>query len=182
MNSTKIKILTSIWLLSFNLIKLFAQEEKFVNDFIVRLENSQKYLNLVAEMMPKEKYDYKVTPESLSFAENLMHIGYALDWHSQSLLGGREARTWQTDTIYKTHNKNKKEMLVVINNTFEKAIVLLNDFDTAQLDDKLDYFGLDRSKRQIFMLLADHITHHRGQMLVHLRLNGLVPPRYVLYQ
>ncbi|WP_350288412.1 DinB family protein [uncultured Croceitalea sp.] len=182
MNSTKIKILTSILLLSFNLIKLFAQEEKFVNDFIVRLENSQKYLNLVAKMMPEEKYDYKVTPESLSFAENLMHIGYAIDWHSQSLLGGREARTWQTDTIYKAHNKNKKEMLVVINNTFEKAIMLLNDFDTTQLNDKLDYFGLDRSKRQIFMLLADHITHHRGQMLVHLRLNGLVPPRYVLYQ
>ena len=161
---------------------LHSQEDKFINDFVERLENSQKYLNLVAEMMPEEKYNYKATPESLSFAENLMHIGYALDWHSQSLLGGREARTWQTDTIYKTHNKNKKEMLVVINNTFEKAIALLKDFDTGQLDDTLDYFGLDRSKRQIFMLLADHITHHRGQMLVHLRLNGLVPPRYVLYQ
>ena len=182
MIKTKIIIVTSITLLILNIPSLFAQEEKFVNDFVERLENSQKYLNLVAEMMPEEKYDYKVTPESLSFAENLMHIGYALDWHSQSLLGGREARTWHTDTIYKTHNKNKKEMLVVINNTFEKAITLLKDFDTAQLDDKLDYFGLDRSKRQIFMLLADHITHHRGQMLIHLRFNGLVPPRYVLYQ
>lgn len=182
MNNTKIELLTSILLVSINITALFAQEEKFVNDFVERLESSQKYLNLVAEMMPEEKYDYKVTPESLSFAENLMHIGYALDWHCQSLLGGREARTWQTDTVYKAHNKNKKEMLVVINSTFEKAITLLKDFDTAQLDDKLDYFGLDRSKRQIFMLLADHITHHRGQMLVHLRLNGLVPPRYVLYQ
>ena len=182
MIKTKITIVTSITLLILNIPSLFSQEEKFVNDFIERLENSQKYLNLVAEVMPVEKYNYKATPESLSFAENLMHIGYALDWHSQSLLGGREARTWQTDTIYKTHNKNKKAMLVVINNTFEKAITLLKDFDTNQLDDTLDYFGLDRSKRQIFMLLADHITHHRGQMLVHLRLNGLVPPRYVLYQ
>ncbi|MFD2585481.1 DinB family protein [Croceitalea marina] len=182
MIKTKIIIVASITLLVLNIYSLFAQEEKFVDDFIERLENSQKYLNLVAEMMPEEKYNYKVTPESLSFAENLMHIGYALDWHSQSLLGGLEARTWQTDTIYKTHNKNKKEMLVVINNTFEKAIALLKAFDTKRLDDKLDYFGLDRSKRQIFMLLADHITHHRGQMLVHLRLNGLVPPRYVLYQ
>lgn len=175
-------ILTTFIVINLVYTTLLAQEEKFVNDFIERLENSQKYLNLVAEMMPEEKFDYTATPDSLSFAENLMHIGYALDWHSQSLLGGREARTWQTDTIYKTHNKNKKEMLVVINNTFEKAITLLKGFDTTQLDDKLDYFGLDRSKRQIFMLLADHITHHRGQMLVYLRLNGLAPPRYVLYQ
>ena len=181
-NRAKILLLTGITLLIFNIPSLFAQEEKFVNDFVERLENSQKYLNLVAEMLPEEQYDYKATPESLSFSENLMHIGYALDWHSQSLLGGREARTWQTDTIYKTHNKNKEQMIATVNKTFEEAIKLLKDFDTTKLDDTLDYFGLDRTKRQIFMLLADHITHHRGQMLVHLRLNGLVPPRYVLYQ
>jgi uncharacterized damage-inducible protein DinB len=73
-------------------------------------------------------------------------------------------------------------MIATVNKTFEEAIKLLKDFDTTKLNDKLDYFGLDRSKRQLFMLLADHITHHRGQMLVYLRLNGLVPPRYVLYQ
>lgn len=159
-----------------------AQDSKFISDYIERLENSQKYLILVAEMMPEDKYNYKVTPESLSFAENLMHIGYALDWHSQSLLGGREARTWQTDTIYKTHNKNKEQMLATINKTFEAAINLMQEFDTSKLNDELDYFGLNRNKRQIFLLLADHITHHRGQMLVALRLNGLVPPRYVLFQ
>jgi uncharacterized damage-inducible protein DinB len=31
-------------------------------------------------------------------------------------------------------------------------------------------------------MIADHITHHRGQMLVYMRLNGLKPPRYVLFQ
>nr|WP_262481137.1 DinB family protein [Algibacter pectinivorans] len=46
----------------------------------------------------------------------------------------------------------------------------------------MDYFGADRTKRQILLLLADHITHHRGQMLVYMRLKGIKPPRYVLYQ
>ncbi|MGB3606232.1 MAG: hypothetical protein WA775_08365 [Psychroserpens sp.] len=32
------------------------------------------------------------------------------------------------------------------------------------------------------MSLAHHITHHRGQMLVFLKLKGLVPPRHVLFQ
>ncbi len=105
---------------------------------------------LVAETMPEDKYGFKATPESMTFAENLMHIGWAMDWHSESLMGGRDARDWNTDT--------------------------------SQLDDELDYFGLKRTKRQVLLLLADHITHHRGQMLVYMRLNGLKPPRYVLFQ
>ncbi|WP_047548905.1 DinB family protein [Psychroserpens sp. Hel_I_66] len=161
---------------------IMAQEDPFIKDFLERFENSRKYLILVAETMPEDKYNFKASQESLTFAENLLHIGYAVDWHSQSLLGGREARDWKTDTVFKTDKKSKKEMIVTINDTFESAIQLLKEFDPKQLGDELDYFGLNRTKRQIFLLLADHITHHRGQMLVYMRLNGLVPPRYVLFQ
>ena len=65
-------------------------------------------------MIPEETYDFKATSESLSFAENLLHIGFALDWHSQSLLGGRESREWKTDTIYKVSGRTKKEMIAII--------------------------------------------------------------------
>ena len=111
-----------------------------------------------------------------------MHITWAMDWHSQSLLGGREARDWNTDTELKVGNKSKEEMIRTIDNTFDETIEFIKDFDVQQLDDRLDYFGSNRTKRQILLLLSDHITHHRGQMLVSMRLNGLIPPRYVLYQ
>ncbi|GHC59330.1 DinB family protein [Ulvibacter litoralis] len=178
----QILILTTLMLFSLVASPLLAQQDVFIEDYLERLENSKKYLILVAEMMPEEKYNFKATPESFTFAENLMHIGYAIDWHSESLLGGRESREWKTDTIYKVANKSKEEMIATIDKTFNEAIHLIKEFDTTQLDDELDYFGLNRSKRQIFLLLADHITHHRGQMLVYIRLNGLVPPRYVLFQ
>lgn len=174
-------LITTLLLLSAT-SPLFAQNDKFIEDYLERLENSRNYLIIVAEMMPEEQYSFKATPESLSFSENLMHIGFAIDWHSQSLLGGREARDWKTDTIFKADKKSKKEMIAIIDKTFDETIKLIKEFDTTQLNDELDYFGLNRSKRQIFSLLADHITHHRGQMLVSLRLNGLVPPRYVLFQ
>ena len=174
--------LIAIMIISSAAAPLFAQKDIFINDFVERLENSRKYLILVAETMPEEKYKFRASPESLTFAENLMHIGFALDWHSQSLLGGREARDWNTDTLFKVSNKSKEEMITTIHKTFEETIAFIINFDTTQLNDELDYFGLTRTKRQIFLLLADHITHHRGQMLVYMRLNNLVPPRYVLYQ
>ncbi|MEH6745297.1 MAG: DinB family protein [Maribacter arcticus] len=175
-------ILAMLLFFSATTTPLLAQQDNFIEDAIERLENSRTYLLLVAEMMPEEKYDYKATEESLSFSENLMHIGFALDWHSQSLIGDRAARVYQTDTVFKPANKTKAEMMARIDQTFTEAITVLKDFEPAQLNDELDYFGLNRSKRQIVMLLADHITHHRAQMLVSMRLNGLVPPRYVLYQ
>ena len=177
----KILILTSILMFSFA-TPLFAQENDFIKEYLERLETSRKYLILVAETMPKDKYDFKATPESMTFAENLMHIGWAMDWHSQSLMGGREARDWNTDTELKVDKKSKKEMIATIEKTFDKTTEFISNFDINKLGERLDYFGADRTKRQILLLLADHITHHRGQMLVYMRLNGLVPPRYVLYQ
>ncbi|WP_341216029.1 DinB family protein [uncultured Wocania sp.] len=178
----QVHILLTIMLFSSVTLPVFAQQNNFIKDYLERLVNSHKYLILVAETMPENKYNFKASSESLSFAENLMHIGYAVDWHSQSLLGGRESRDWKTDTIFKVANKSKEEMISIIDKTFDETITLIKEFDTTQLDDELDYFGLNRTKRQIFLLLADHITHHRGQMLVYMRLNGLVPPRYVLFQ
>ncbi|MEP0263656.1 DinB family protein [Dokdonia sp.] len=175
-------ILTAFILFSSVKSPLFAQQHSFIEDYLERLENSRKYLILIAERMPEEKYSFRATSESMTFAENFMHIGYAIDWHSQSLLGGRESRDWKTDTIFKVANKSKEEMIATIDKTFNEVIELIKQFDTTQFDDELDYFGLNRTKRQIFLLLADHVTHHRGQMLVYMRLNGLVPPRYVLFQ
>ena len=163
-------------------LQLCAQESDFIEDYLERLENSRKYLVLVAETMPEDKYGFKATPESLSFEENLMHIAWAMDWHSQSLMGGREARDWNTDTELKVDNKSKEEMIATINRTFDITIEFIQNFDIAKLEERLDYFGSDRTKRQVLMLLADHITHHRAQMLVYMRLNGIKPPRYVLYQ
>lgn len=105
-----------------------------------------------------------------------------MDWHSQSLLGGRAARDWQTDMELRVAKKSKAEMIATIDSTFDKTIQLITQFDVAKLNEELDYLGLNRTKRQILLLLADHITHHRGQMLVYMRLNEIVPPRYVLFQ
>ncbi|MEM1257278.1 MAG: DinB family protein [Bacteroidota bacterium] len=173
---------TLILIFSSVLSPLLAQQDAFIHDYLERLENSHKYLILVAKTMPEDNYSFKVTPEALTFAEHLMHIAWAMDWHSQSLLGGREARDWETDIELRVRSKSKEEMIAAVNKTFDASIRLIEEFDIAQLDTKLDYFGLTRTKRQVLLLLADHITHHRGQMLVYMRLSGYVPPRYVLFQ
>jgi uncharacterized damage-inducible protein DinB len=161
---------------------VIVQQSDFIKDYLERLENSKQYLLLLDEEMPEDKYDFKSTPESMSFEEHLMHIGWAMDWHSQTLLGGRKPRDWETDTELKVDLKSKSEMILTIDKTFELTTKLITEFDTLKLNDRINYLGLERTKRQILLLLSDHITHHRGQMIVYLRLNGISPPRYVLHQ
>jgi uncharacterized damage-inducible protein DinB len=163
-------------------VSLYGQDATFVKEYLERMENSKAYLILVAEAVPEEQYSFRATPESMNFAEHLMHIVWAMDWHSQSLMGGREARNWETDTELKVADKSREEMIQTVARTFDITMAFIADFDTAKLDERLDYFGLDRTKRQVLLLLADHITHHRAQMLVQMRLMGIQPPRYVLYQ
>ena len=98
----------------FTSTSLFAQEDPFTSDFLERFQNSKSYLVEVAEKMPEEKYHYKATPESLSFAENLMHIGFALNWHSKTLLAGIETPSWQEDTRYKVGTRSKAEMIEIV--------------------------------------------------------------------
>lgn len=129
-------ILTSTLLLSVIASLLLAQENAFIKEYLERLETSKKYLILVAETMPEDHYEFKATTESMSFAENLMHIAWAMDWHSQSLMGGREARNWNTDTELKIDEKSKKEMIATIDKVF----------DINKLEERLDYFGANRTK------------------------------------
>ena len=175
-------ILIAVFILSACIQPVRAQENVFIKEYIERLEQSKAYLILVAETMPEAHYKFKATAESMSFEEHLMHIAWAMDWHSQSLIGGRKARDWNTDTILKVDNKSKKEMIATIAETFDTTINFIANLDLDIPDERLDYFGANRTKRQILLLLTDHITHHRAQMLVYIRLNGLQPPRYVLYQ
>jgi len=178
----RLLILTLTIIFSSCTSQINTEQNNFIKDYLERLENSKKHLILVAEQIPEDKHEFKASPESMSFAKNLMHIAWAMDWHSQTLLDGREARDWNTDIELKVANKSKKEMIATITKTFHETIKLLTEFDTNKFNDRLDYLGLNRTKRQIPLLLAEHITHHRGQMLDYLRLNGMKPLRYVLYQ
>ncbi|WP_124980169.1 DinB family protein [Nonlabens xiamenensis] len=162
--------------------QVLGQDQVYVDQYLERLEQSKKYLITVAELMPEEEYHYQPTEASMTFAEHLMHITWAMDWHSQSLIGDRPARDWETDNLLKVANKSKKEMIATVIRTFDNTISFIKNFNPDRLDERLDYFGQNRSKRQILMLLSDHVTHHRAQMLVYLRLKGLQPPRYVLHQ
>jgi uncharacterized damage-inducible protein DinB len=157
-----------------------AQQDHFLKEYAERWETSRQYMIAVAEAMPEKEYTFRPTPEEMSFAEQLMHIAWVIDWHAFSKADGQEYKPKLEE--FKVQGRSKKEMIEMLNREFERAAKLLITFDPARLEETGTYAKFTRTRRQFFMLMADHVTHHRAQMLVYLRLKGIVPPKYIEFQ
>lgn len=142
---------------------------------IRKMQHSKEYTLNIARLMPEEKYTYCPTAAEMTFGEQLIHISSNLGWLSSAYLGGGEKPV----TAAMKKARGKDEIIQVVNNTYAYAIQVLEKFPMAQLKDTVSFFAGPMNKLQIINLLNDHQTHHRGQLLVYLRLNGIKPPDYV---
>lgn len=176
----KLKVIFILFLLHFSACLAAAQQDPFLKDFLERWENSKKYFLAVAEAMPEEKYQYKAYEGGMSFAEQLLHVALIIDWHAFSKFDGREsAIKWEE---FKTMGKTKQEMIRIAEIEFNRAKRLIASFDPDRIDEKGSYADFTRTRRQFLLLLADHVSHHRAQMIVYLRLQNIEPPNYINYQ
>ncbi|GGD26520.1 DinB family protein [Flavobacterium orientale] len=147
----------------------------FVASALKKLENSKAYLLQVADMMPADQYAFRPTEEEMRFGDQLLHISSNIGWLCSSYLSDG------TNPVSKSDEKltTKDSIRAVVVRTYDYAIGVLKQFPSDALGDKVSFFAGPLTKLQIINLLSDHQTHHRGQLLVYLRLSGLTPPRYV---
>ena len=125
--------------------------------------------------MPGHQYGFRPTKEEMSFGEQVLHICSNLGWLScSSLSTGNNPVTKEDSKL-----KSKDSIRQVVVRMYDYAIAVLAVFSAANLSDTVKFFAEPVSKLQIINLLSDHQTHHRGQLLVYLRLCGLTPPKYV---
>jgi uncharacterized damage-inducible protein DinB len=143
--------------------------------FLEKWENSKTYLVAIAEAMPSEKYDFKPTERQKSFQDQLLHINSNMEWLGSTYFGDPIAKK---DKI--NHSKSSKEETIqLLKDGFDEVSVLLKNIPVDALVEKVQFFAGEKTKLQILNLLQDHVTHHRGQLIVYLNLNNIEPPKYV---
>jgi uncharacterized damage-inducible protein DinB len=141
---------------------------------IEKLENAREYTLSVAELMPADAYDFRPTGDMMSFSGQLVHLSYNMGWLTSAFLSEGTNPVDRSDAGL----TDKRQVMAVVERSYDYALDVLRNFDVRQLDDTVSFFAGPKTKLQIFTLLNDHQTHHRGQLLVYLRLKGIVPPRY----
>ena len=164
------KILILLILFSLN---SFSQNET-IDTFLEKWQNSKTYLLDMAKAMPEENYTFKPTEREMSFAEQLLHIKGNMDWLSTSYFTSEKFDKKKDETVY-----SKDEIISMLEKSFDNVYEVIKNTKPKNLKDKVDFFAGPKTKLQILNLLQDHVTHHRGQLIVYLNLKGITPPKYV---
>lgn len=175
MRSTPFKLIIFLLFLNFQAINTSAQT---VDSLSVQLErkwvNAKVYTLKMADLMPEEFYDFKPSPEEMSFGEQLLHISNNIIALSSNYLSVK------SDLELKNiSSSDKTAIMKTVGNAFDIGRSAHQQVEAKHLDDMVKFFAGPLSKRQILLLLHDHQTHHVGQLIVYLRLKGIKPPAYV---
>ncbi len=153
--------------------KLNAQNNA-ISAFLLKWENSKNYLLEIAEAMPAESFNFKPTEREMSFEAQLLHIRENMVWLSESYLAGSDFVKSE-----KINPVGKKEIISELNIAFDKVSEIVKKISLDDLSTEVPFYAGPKSKLQILNLLQDHVTHHRGQLVVYLNLNNVDPPKYI---
>jgi uncharacterized damage-inducible protein DinB len=152
-----------------------GQGDFLMDEHISKWQNSMEYTLEVAHMMPDSLYDFRPSAEEMTFGEQLQHMAQNMTWLATSYL--------MEDEKYIKDEKFKKKLIPVdirslVASSYHFSMDALKKMDIKNLNKSKDFFAGPMTKRQIIYLMHDHATHHRGQLLVYLRLQGIKPPKY----
>ena len=153
---------------------IFSQQQEPAGAFLEKWKNSAAYLLEMAETIPESSLDYKPTERQMSVKEQLLHIRSNMLW-----LGGTYFNPGASEIPErKIDPQTKEELISALKEGFETLTSLVAATEPKSFAQEVEFFAGPKSRLQILNLLQDHVTHHRGQLIVYMNLLDLTPPRY----
>ena len=124
----------------------------------------------IAEAMPEEKYGYKPTPEVATFRDQLVHLAGIAQRFIDSAKGTKSESSHKAMT--------KAEVIGLLKGTLQAGQEMLGSLTDAQLLEPVKFPFGDRTVTRFTFWLQPlyQVRNHHGQLVVYLRLNGIVPP------
>ena len=167
------KNISLILYLSFFLSTLNGQIS-FLQDHIIKWQNGLKYTEDVMNALPDSLWNFKPVKVEMSFREQVLHITQNMYWLSSTYLNDKN-----TGLKIKDEGQSIQEIKAKYQEIGKYTLEVLRNLKENELTERVHFFAGNLTRWQIFELMHDHHTHHRGQMIVYLRLNGFKPPKYV---
>ena len=151
---------------------VFAQSTapSLVKEFVATWQRAATDIIDVAEAMPEEKYAYKPTPEISTFRDQLVHLTGIAQRFTDSAKGTKSESGHKAMT--------KAEVIALLKQTLQTGQEMLGSLTDAQLLEQVKFPIGNRMVTRFTFWLGPlyQVRNHHGQLVVYLRLNGIVPP------
>jgi uncharacterized damage-inducible protein DinB len=134
---------------------------------------NQALASLAANAMPAEKYGFKPVPEEQTFGERVLHIAQI----NVDLLKGLGAKT--PPPVIDPKATSKTEAIAALQKAGDYGVSVIKEFNEQQLLARVAspfFMGPMSTRQRILYFLMMHNQDTYGQLVVYLRLNGIVPP------
>ena len=149
-----------------------ADAADFKTSFQKHLQTSEEFTLKVAEAMPADNYDFKLTPEQMSFGGQMVHLATALEHYAGRLGAPKPA-------MEKPASTSKADVIAFVKASFDYTIAETAKLTPEQISKS---YGSGSGPKQtgydVLMGMLNHTTNHRASAEMYLRVKGITPPQY----
>ena len=136
------------------------------------LPRQQKNLIAAVDEMPANKFDYKPTPQQMSFAHLVVHIT-----QSNNYLCAKIGDVPAPKAPELKDSDGKDKLLAALKSSFDFCTTAMEKADDSKLADTIQaYGGREAPRAWAVIALTNDWADHYGAAAMYLRLNGLLPP------
>ena len=129
------------------------------------------WIERAADKMPEEEYAFKPDPAVRSFGQVLGHVADA----NYSFCSGVLGESSPSPGIEKTKT-TKAELRVALHDAFAYCNRAYDALTDASANETVKAFGQERNKLGVLWFNASHNLEHYGNLVVYMRVKGIVPP------
>jgi uncharacterized damage-inducible protein DinB len=152
--------------------RLSAQGASLAGDMVKDWQQQKMLMVGIADAMPADKFTYKSTPAQRDYGEQVMHVVQV----NAGLLGTLGGKTPAPPINMKA--TTKADVVKALQQSYDYGEALFKEFNDAQWVQPVmgPRFMGQATRARIANFAMTHAMDIYGQMVVYLRLNGIVPP------
>jgi uncharacterized damage-inducible protein DinB len=150
-----------------------AQQGTLASDLQQDWDRQRETIVNAVDAMPADKFTFKATEPQRDFGGHAMHIVEI----NQMLLATLGGKTPAPSINLKA--TSKADILTALRQSFDYGAAVLKEFNDEQLVARIappPFLGPSMSRVGVLSFLGQHTMDTYGQIVVYLRLNGVVPP------
>ncbi|MBM3772889.1 MAG: DinB family protein [Acidimicrobiia bacterium] len=157
-----------------------AQRVTLSTDLIKDWRAQQETMMRLADAMPESAFGFKPTPPQRSFGEQVLHVAGA-NIMLMKFLGGKTSAPPIVDkdlSIFGLKATSKADILQALQQSYTFGDAVLREFPDDALVQTVQgppWIGEATRAKMVYFTMG-HALDIYGQMVVYLRLNGVVPP------
>lgn len=138
-----------------------------LSGFIESWMGHRKALIELLEVVDNENLNYKPWEDSMSFSELVIHITSSMDMFAQTVKNGVFATPKQSKSF-----ATLKELKLIVQSETEETTAILQSLTSEQLNQLIEFYGMNLPGITLLENAKDHEIHHKGQLFTYARMTG----------